>query len=464
MRIALVRYHDIKNVNTRLPESLNKRQGILPPLGISYIGASLEKEGHEVRIIDAQALGLTRENLYYELKSFKPSLVGVTTMTPNLHGALEACQVAKSAGTKVVLGGPHTELFPTECLSFDFIDYVILGEGELAMVQLAEALEEGLSLDTIEGLCYRGIKEAILINKVAIIKDVNSLPWPARHLLPMDKYSSIIGLHPTTTMITSRGCPFRCSFCYKQEIDKKIRFREATDVVDEMEMLVKNYKIKEIMFYDDVFTLKKEHVYGICEEILKRGLHVKWEAPTRADCVTADMLDLMAKSGCLRVRFGIESGDRDILKLMGKQSNIEIAIKAVEAAKRAGLQTFAYFIVGYLHESQAQFNKTIELAKKLPLDSVMFTAATPLPGTLLHKQAIEAGLIEPNYWSDFSLGKVNSRINYLVPDAPLRVRKAYQAFYFRPKFILSKILQIDSIYTLKKYWDALIGLLNFRMS
>lgn len=464
MRIVLIRYHDIDNINTRLPQSLNKRQGILPPLGISYVGAALEKAGHEVRIIDAQALVLSRQDVYQELKEFKPYLIGVTTKTPNLYGALEACRVAKSADAKVVIGGPHTELFPKECLSFDFIDYAILGEGENAMIQLANALENGLSVYEIDGLCFRGDDGNIQVNKAAIVNDVDSVPWPARHLLPMSNYSSIIGLHPTTTMITSRGCPFHCAFCVKQEADKKTRFRDPVDVVDEMEMLVKDYKIREIMFYDDVFTMRRQHVYGICEEILKRSLRVRWEAPTRVDCTTKEMFELMAKAGCLRVRFGVESGDIDILRLMRKRSNLELAIKAVEAARSTGLRTFAYFIVGYLGETQEQFNNTVELAKRLPLDSVMFTAATPLPGTLLHKQAAEAGLVDSNYWREFALGKVDSRINYLVQDAPIRVRKAYRSFYFRPKYVMSKLLEIDSVDTLKKYWDAFIGLVNFKMS
>jgi len=244
MKVMLIRYHNKGNINTRLPESLNRRQGVLPPLGIAYIASVLKENGHEVRILDAIAINLTKYEAAREIKDFRPKVVGITAMTSSFKGSLEAAQLARESSAIVVLGGPHLAAYPKETLSYKYIDFAIVGEGEYSMLELINTLEDGKSPYNIKGLVYRRGNE-VFMNEPVIVSDLDKLPFPARDLLPNDKYSSIIGLHPVTTMITTRGCPYHCAFCAKQPSDEKYRTRSASNIVDEMELVVKKYGVRE---------------------------------------------------------------------------------------------------------------------------------------------------------------------------------------------------------------------------
>lgn len=460
MNITLIRYHDEGNINTRLPESLNKNQGVLPPLGLAYIAGSLEKAGHIVKIIDAIAENLTRNEVKERIMEFKPRVVGVTCMTPTIRGALEACRIGKECGAIVIIGGVHLEAYPRETLSYDFIDYGIIGEGEESVIELLDAIKNSKSLDGIRGLVYKK-NNGVELTPPRIVEKIDEIPFPARHLLPMEKYNSIISLYPMTTMITMRGCPFRCGFCFKRETDKMIRMRDPIRVVDEMEYAVRQFKVKEIMFYDDTFTCNKNHVISICNEILRRGLRVKWETPTRVDVIDDNLLRLMKEAGCRRLRFGVESGDPGILKLMNKNINIEIVKRAIRMTKKSGIEVFGYFIIGYADETPETMQRTIDLAKELNCDLVMFTVATPCPGTHLYSLALQKNVVNFDYWRDFTLGKIDYRFPYFVVDADDWVKKAYRAFYFRPNYILKQFFKIRSWDDIKKRWWAFKGLVNF---
>lgn len=450
MKILLVRYHNKANINTRLPASLNKAQGIYPPLGIAYIAAVLERHGYNVKVLDVQALNLTSEESRKVILNEKANVVGITTMTPTFKGALEAARFAKESGAIVVVGGPHVEIYPKEILSHDFIDYAIGGEAEYTMLELIRAIKNKKPIEKIRGLVFRKNKE-VIVNSPTIIKNLNELPFPARHLLPMERYDCIITKRPVTTMITSRGCPFHCGFCFKQASDKLHRTRSAKNVVKEIEYCIKKYKVKEVMFYDDTFTIKRQHVTDICNGILKKGLKIEWEAPTRVDCIDLELLKLMKKAGCIRLRFGVESGDPRILNLMRKNPGISRIKKVFRWTNMAGIETFAYFIIGYYSDTPESIRNTIDLAKELNPDWAMFTIATPLPSTNLFDLCVKDKMINKDYWLKYTLGEKVGKLNYLVPDAEKWVERAYKEFYFRPKFIIKKLKGLNSIDTLKKY-------------
>lgn len=421
---------------------MQKRAGVLPHLGLAYIHTALRKAGHAVVTIDAPPLRLDRQGLERELLAHRPDLVGVTATTPGFHGALEACQIAKSLGARVIIGGPHTEVFAKENLVHECIDYVGVGEGATIMVDLANSLE-GSSGDrrTAPGnplrvlpnssgssIVTRGLVTRDADGGSAAMLNLEELGWPERDTMPMYRYHSIVAAYPFTTMISSRGCPFQCSFCFKQSVDKKSMFRSPEDVVGEMAYLKRRWNIREIMFYDDIFTMKRSRVFEICDLICKNGLKIRWEAPTRVDLVDPEMLGAMARAGCVRLRFGIESGAEDILKLMKKESNLAVIESAVRSAKEAGIDTFGYFIVGYIGETLEQFNKTVDLATRLPLDYATFYTATPLPGTTLHAEAVSQGLIPSDYWRRYVQGATTERLSFLVPDAEARAGKPTVAF------------------------------------
>lgn len=458
MRILLIRPPNGGNINTRLPESLNRRQGELPPLGIAYIAAVLEEAGHAVKILDCCALNLRESELAREAADFKPELAGITAMSSTLWGALAAARAAKEAGAVTVLGGPQLSAYPRETLSHRCVDFGVNGEGEAVMAELARALEKKDRVDAIRGLIFR--KEgAVCVNAPAVAEDIDSLPFPAYHLLPMKRYDSIIGRSPVSTMISSRGCPYQCSFCFKQPADMRVRFRSPRKVVDEMAYLAEKFGIREVMFYDDAMMSNRGHVAGICEEILRRGLKIAWETPGRVDNVDRPLLELMRRAGCIRLRYGVESGDENILGLMNKKIDLGRVREAFRSTKDAGIETFAYFMIGYAHETEETMRATIDFAVALDPDLVMFTVATPYPGTPLYELAMREKVIENDYWRDFTLGAQNARrIPYFRDDAGAWVRRAYLHFYFRPGYAVRKLKSIRSWGELSKCLKAARGI------
>lgn len=456
MNIQLIRYYDIGNINTRLAKSLNERQGVLPPLGIAYLASSLEKAGHKVNIIDAPAELLTNEQVRSRIRDFHPNIVGVTSMTPSFLGTLEAARIAKEEGAITVVGGVHMDIFAEETLSYDCIDYGLVGEAEESFVKLCEFVSGTKKIEDIEGIAYKH-NDRIIVKEHQIIDNLDSLRFPAYHLLPMDKYNSIIGLRPVSTMISSRGCPYRCSFCYKSPSDKKHRTRSAKNIVDEMELLVNNYKVKEIMFYDDLMF--PEHVENLCREISKRKLKVFWETPQRVDLVNKDLLGIMKQAGCRMLRFGVEQGDPEMMRFVEKKITIDKVKQVFGWARSSGIDSFAYFIIGCIHENEKTIKASIKLAKKLNPRFVMFTKATPLPNTPLFEIAVKEGFITRDYWRNFVLGAKNDPIKPFVKDAQKWVSKAYREFYLRPSKIIEQLMHINNVDSFKKGLDGFLGIL-----
>jgi len=469
MKILLVRHHDIGNINTRLPESINKAQGVYPPLGLLYIAAVLEQNGHDVKILDSQALNLTTHETKEEIRKFGPAIVGITCMTPNIKGALEAARLSKEiadeAGKDIitVLGGPQLSIYPKETLSYDYVDIGVIGEGEYTMLDLVNAIENKKDISKIRGIVYKDKKGNVKSTGARIVDDIDSLPFPSRHLLQTEKYHCVITKHPFTTMMTSRGCPFKCGFCFKGPSDEKMRYRDPKSVVDEMEHCVKKYKVREIMFYDDTFTNNRKHVFDVCNEIIKRGMKIKWECPTRIDCLDEEILRIMKRAGCIRLRLGVESGNQKILDIMRKKITLEKIERAFKRSRNVGIETFAYFIIGYACENEDTIKDTINFAKKIDADWAMFTVATPLPDTNLWELATEQGIVDPNYWRDFTLGKTVERMPFLVKNADILANRAYKQFYMRPRFVIKKLSKMTSIDTMRKYYRGFNSIVSFEM-
>lgn len=461
MRVHLIRYHDLGNINTRLPQSLNKRQGVLPPLGLAYIASSLERAGHEVRLIDAIAENLTKEEVRQRIREFSPKVVGVTAMTPTFKGAMEAAQIAKEEGAITVMGGVHMALFAAETLTYDYVDYGVIGEGEETIIDLCDAIENDKAVSSIEGLAYKNGSE-IKVGSPKLIANLDDLPFPAYNLLPMHLYSSIIGYDTATTMMGSRGCPYKCTFCYKTPSDKKYRRRNVKSIVDEIEHVMDKYNVKEIMFYDDL--MPKPYVHELCNELLERKVKVAWEVPQRVNLVDRESLHLMKRAGCRMLRYGVEQGDPDMMQIIEKRTTQNEVINAFKWTHEAGIETFAYFIVGYINETDETMRSTVDLAKAIDPKYVMFTKAVPLPDTKLMDDAVKQGFIKSDYWQNFVLGKEMEPIIPFVANADEWVKRAYREFYFRPKRILRQLSSLKSFDDIRKSFDAFWGMLFFKMS
>ncbi len=470
MKVLLVRYLDEIDA-PRVPKVLNDLRGVLPNLSILYLAAYVRKFGHEVKIFDAPAkIQHLAENEYVQcLKEFQPSVVGVTTMLETYQGACHACKLAKKYGATTVLGGHGMEIYPIDMIDKEFIDYGVVGEGEETFLSLIEAIEKGdtIAIKTIPGLSYKS-REGIVAGTPQTVSDLNTIPTLAYDLIDIKSYQSIFNDHPVMTYMIGRGCPFQCSFCIKNTSDDDIRFRSAKLVVDDIEQLVSLHGIKELVFYDDTFTLHRKQVRAICEEIIQRNLKIKWEAVTRIDALIQhdglEFLKLMKRAGLVRLRLGVESGDADLVETMVKEFSLESVELAFKRCKEVGVETAAFFLIAYVNETYKQFKNTVDFAIKIDPDYVSFSIATPYPTTPLYKEAFDEGLIPEDYWKDFIQEKTSARIPYLVDDAEKRGKIAYQRFYFRPKFMLRRMFNSLKNFTyIKNGFKAVLALVYYRL-
>jgi radical SAM superfamily enzyme YgiQ (UPF0313 family) len=373
-------------------------------------------------------------------------------MTPTITGALEILKLTKEVSTSIItiIGGVHLSVYPEETVQHSFVDYGVIGEGE-------EVLPALLSGDKGVGVVYKINGRVIISTLSPPIKDLDKLPFPARHLLPNKRYQDILGKHPMTTMIAARGCPFSCNFCYRDEYSATFRVRGAMNIVDEMEECIERYRVKEIAFHNDCFA-SKTHLAAICEEIIRRGLKVAWEAPQRVDLVDLSLLKLMKRAGCIRLRYGIESGNQHILDLMNKRTTLAEIETAVQLTKQVGIETFGYFMTGYLGEGEREVRDTIDFAKRLNPQWLIFAVATPLPRTKLMEQVGDTG-----YWRKLTLGESLDRIPFINEDAIQYCKTAYREFYLRPQFVWSKLKGLRSFNQLIRYARGGLALIRFQV-
>ncbi len=427
-------------------------EGVLPPLGLLYIASVLLEKDHKVELLDARALSLSKNDVKQEIAGRKPDVVGISSMTFNISEAFDIAEIVKNVDKdiKVMIGGAHPTALPTETLEeCKHIDIVVYGEGEETVPELMEAIEGKKTLENIKGIAYRDGGKIIKTPPRPLIEDLDTVPFPARDLLPWEKYQRLTHRtlfsknvdKPYTTMMTSRGCPYGCVYCDKSAFGRKWRGRSAENVVAEILLLVEKYKVGEVTFHDELFTFDRERVIKICELMIKNGIDISWACDARADTVDQHMLNMMKKAGCTTVFFGVESGDDKILKNIQKNESLDEMRDAVKMAKKAGLNVSASFIFGLPGETVETANATLEFAKALNADIALFNIATPFPGSPLFKQLEKEGRILTHDWSKYNphISEVYVHENLSSEIISKLHNEAYKSYYMRPKYILSKV-------------------------
>jgi anaerobic magnesium-protoporphyrin IX monomethyl ester cyclase len=433
--------------------NLSEVGNMLPPLGIAYIGAALEKAGHEVKIIDAPPLRWGIKEVVAETKKFKPDLIGISASTVSYNRAVKLAQsLKKSVKASLVLGGPHVTACPREVMKQGYFNFGVIGEGEETTVELAGVLEKGKDPKKIKGLIYKKGRKIIQTEPRFYLEDLNKLPFPARHLMPDFKLyhptPATYKKFPVGTMITSRGCPNRCTFCFRGVFGNRWRYRSPESVVSEIEELVNTYKVGEIRIWDDTFNVDQKRVIAICKLILKRKIKVSWTCLGRVNSVSLKMLRAMKAAGCWQISYGIESGNEDILIRIQKGITKAMVRRAINLTQKAGLQSLGFFILGLPGDTKTTMNETIQFAKELPLSVANFTITTPYPGTEIWFEAERRGLLKGLSYDDLMVNLPKKL--YYVPEGLDREtlqafeKKAYKEFYRNPKFILRQLRQIDS--------------------
>ncbi len=420
----------------------------IPPLGLAYIAAVLENKGYKVDILDMNAQPQLATNFKDILKQRKPKIVGITCLTPFYSAVLSLARVVKeSINARVIAGGAHATALPHEMLSGTAIDYVVIGEGEATMAELVDSLLNGGKPEEVNGVAYikNGVFHKTKHNEY--VQNLDELPFPARHLLPIEKYQSPqYQKSRVTSIITSRGCPYNCIFCdYRFLMGPKFRRRSPQNVISEIEECIQKYNTKHISFRDSTFTFDENWISNFYQLIKQKSIKIDWDCNGRANLVTEKMLREMKEAGCRLISYGIESGDQNILDFAHKNLTTEQSIAAVKMTKKSGIETLSYFIIGLPGENWETIKKTIELAAKLDSDYTQFSLATPFPGTPLYEYAREHKLIRPGItWDDFSpINKAIMKTKELdFADLEKALKRAYKSFYLRPKYILRRALKL----------------------
>jgi len=417
---------------------------ITPPLNLMYLASSLEEESYSVKIIDDDLLQKGYENVSKQAEKLNPQLVGVTATTSTIKSALKYLELIKNIlpESLTVIGGPHTTFMPYETLkNSDNLDVVVIGEGEETMVDLADHATQNIEdINDVNGIVYRDLKDGNLrtTEKRPLIKDLDKLPFPARHLVPFDSYG--VSQEQTGGIITSRGCVYNCNYCSSSLImGKKFRSRSPGNVVDEIEELIDTYHINDIGFMDDTFMLNKKRASDIADEIKARDLDLTFVASSRVDRVDKSLLENLKSSGLKTIYYGVESGSQRILDLMKKGITLKNVEDAVKMAKDVNLEVLTSFILGYPGETEEDMNTTIDFSTKLDSDYCQYSILTPFPGTPIYKDLIEKNLIDNEDWDRYTVLKPILKYNELGLNKKLVERKlatAYLKFYARPKYLL----------------------------
>jgi len=436
---------------------------VVPPLSLAYVAAIAEKAGHRVIIIDTAAEQLSLEDTIKRIRDFSPDICGFTMTTLGFHQTLSWIKkIKEKVKIPVIVGGWHLSIYPQETMCHDDIDYAVIGESENILPDLLKALEFGSSLYNIKGIAFRDNGRVIITPNAPMTADLDVIPFPARHLLDNTLYQNIFSRKKNfTAMLSARGCPYNCIFCDLNT--KKFRMRSVKNFVDEIEINYKQFSIREFDIYDSSFTIDRERVIKICDEIIKRKLNIFWTARTRVDNVNKDMLRIMARSGCNTIMYGVESADQNILKLLRKQTNIEMIKDAIKWTRESGIKTFGFFMIGVPGETYETAMRTIRFSIELDLDYVQFSKLVVFPNTEVYHMLMQEGF--GDYWREFTRDPATEKELPLIEtdltteEAMRLVKKAYLYFYFRPAYLWKAFKRLGSILELKNSINAALGLI-----
>jgi len=398
----------------------------------------LEKQGHNVEILDCQALGLDLKTVTKLVKTKRPDIVGISSTTPSFKNA---CKVAKAVKEgipqcSIVMGGPHVSFEDYATLQKQYVDVFVRGEGEVTIRDLTTSLEKGESLKNVLGITY---KEDGVIRRNPdrpFIQDLDCL-YVSYHKLPMNRYK-FNGTN-YATIVSSRGCPYGCVFCSSSRLHGKAwRSKSAERVIQKVQHLKDTYRVKHIEFLDDLFTFNTKRVEEICNRFIEEKLDVRWFCSSRVDTISKKLMAKMRKAGCIGLYMGVESGCQRVLNILKKGIKIKQIETAFAWAKEAKIETVGTFIIGTPGETSKDIQQTIKFAKKIKPDYAQFTFCTPYPGTELHQYAKSNNLLLSRDWSRYTTMEPVLK----VPDvSTTELKKLFMAAYrsFLPSTLLKLI-------------------------
>lgn len=434
------------------------------PLGLGYLASALRERGHQVGLYDS---AIEDEPLETVVRRDGYELLGISAVTPLIVDAWNMAREGKRLGLTTLLGGPHLTLMPEESIGPEHpeVDFVIKGEAEESIVEFVDALEGRQPMELVHGLYWRRRGEMVINAPARLVPNLDDIPYPAHDLYKITRYTN---LNPLTdgldtkarayTIMTSRGCPYKCTYCSKPITGDTWRPRSVENVIGEWRWLVNDLKATEIGLTDDIWNLKLDRAKALCRRIAAEGLNtVPWTTVhgMKVNHADPELFQLMKAAGCRRVGFGVESGDVHILRNVVKKSqSLDMVRNAFRWAREAGLQTMGFFIYGMPEETEESMEKTTRFALELDPDLAHFMLATPYPGTEMYDVIKQHGNIFANEWADYAIQSDKARFTMPDYDPDLVVRKwkeAYRRFYlYRPKRVWEKVSK-------KSFWADLPG-------
>jgi len=420
----------------------------LPSLAFAILGVIAKENGFNPVVLDLTLEAEHKNVLREKLSELKPVYVGITCTSASYFLASEIAKFVRIElpDTKILVGGPHVSSTAEETLRDGYFDYLFMGEAEKSFASFLK----GVNPENIEGLAFKKRNSDIrVLPNPSFLENLDDLPYPDYSLYNLSKYrlSKLTSRrNPVVWIETSRGCPFNCKICNKVVQGYNFRPKSVRRLLDELEYLA-GMGVKEFHIADDCFTLQIERAEAICDGIIDRGLDITWACSNgiRVDRVNQVLLEKMRRAGCYRIAFGIESGNQGVLNNLGKNITLEQVIKAVQMAKKAGMEVHGFFIFGFLDDTEATMQETIELAKRLPLDVVKVALPIPFPGSPLYAEYSALGLLyNPGDYRDFNM-HISPKYVYRHPTlnwdlVEKYIKDFYRGFYLNPKYIIREVI------------------------
>jgi radical SAM superfamily enzyme YgiQ (UPF0313 family) len=444
---------------------------VMPPLGLCYLAGMLRNEHYQVKILDANLLGLSHEQVLKNIKEDAPDIIGLYATTLGIDTAEALTKKIKECFPEiaVVIGGPHISGYGKDTLGCRYFDFGIIGEGEKSFLELIRYLEKrDRDFRVLKGLVYRKDDEILQNDPAEPILDLDTLPFPARDLLPdLKRYHPKKMFYkrlPLVHIFTSRGCPFQCTFC-QTPFGKKVRFHSARYVADEIALLVRRFGAQEIKINDDTFNLIEERVLEIFDILGKKGIIIPWSCNLRVDTVkNKSFFKAIKERGCWLVGFGLESGNQKILDVLKKGTTIGQARQVCQWAREAGLKVQASFIIGNPLDTEETIKETINLSRSLPLHYPSFAFMTPFPGTELWQTAHEFGAFSYERFSDLRVSQGPTFIpkGLTAQKMCYMYKRAYRDAYLNPRMVVRQLKSIDSFSEVLRLCSAASSFLDFR--
>lgn len=451
MRVLLIRPPARHTVESEVPEAVEAENLSYPPLALLSLAAFLRDQSHHVcEIMDAQLDHLSNEDMENQIREFAPDVVGITCFTVQLVDVMHSIRAARAAGVQyVVLGGPHINDFPKESLALEGVDAVVKGEGQQPLLELLKVWEGGDVAKGIKGVIAHS-EDPIPEEDVYFSNDLDTYPIIDRTLVDYTRYYDVMGEGGIfTSIVTSRGCPYRCTFCNTPR--HRYRVQSPERVCEEIEACIR-LGIKEVYFVDDTFNITNQRVHDLCDEIIRRGLEFSWTVRFRVKGVDRPLLLKMKEAGCARIQLGVEQGTEEGLLRLKKDVTSREIESAFALCREVGINTVAYFMIGTpVERSRQDVLDTIEYSIRLKPDFVMYNIMTPFPGTTLYDEGVRDGVLELEPWTNFMENpteefKAQVWDEHFTRDE-LRdlLHFAYRRFYWRPQFVVRNLFQIRNV-------------------